>query len=978
MPDDDPRPHLGVLGPLQVHDGSAWRTIGSPKRRAVLAALVARAPHPVSVETLVREVWGDAPPASARTQVHGYVLHLRRALPACAADALTTTTTGYALDVATLGTDADRAERGLVVARAALAASDPVGAAQVVDGARGLWRGDPFEDVVATPVVRARVERLAELRREVEETGFAALLGQGLHAEAVGPLTRHLAAHPVREHVCAQLMTALHRTGRQAEALQVYRRLRRVLVEELGVEPCAEVQALHHEILRGATRAARPSPGRAAAAPAPSAAAPAAPPSDVPAPPISRPRPRVPCAPEALVGREEELAEVVRRLRPRGVCEPAPVVVVHGGPGTGRTALALRAASAVADRHPDGQAYLPGGDADGTPRPPAELVAELLDQLGVTDPPGSAPARAALLRAHLHERRVLVVLDDAVDGDQVRAVAPPGGASALLVTSRHHLCDAPSTARVELSALRRADAVELLDRVVGDGRVGAEPGAAAHLVERCGRLPLAVRAVGGRLAARPGWSVQTALDRLVDDDRLVERMRLGSLDLGACVERALRPLTPGARRLHALLALAGPADLPAWAAAALLDVAPAVADGHLGELVDAHLLTTSCTDGRPRFRLDDVLLPDAAQRCAGLGATVVDPALDRLLATWLELARQATQALPPNPFAPPRGEDLAEVSTPAEAMEQVAAGALGWFDAERAGLLAAVRTAARHDRRSTCWQLAVALVPYLDTRAHLVDWAQCHDVAGAVTDEPLGRAALLRSRAQLHLYHSRMPEAARCADEALELFESVGHERGVAMALGARAVCHRLTGRPDLALPLLRRAVRIVTPTAPAAAAHLRWGIARALADLGELDAAVAELERARRLAREVGDSHREAVVLRELAVVHGRQGRPARALAALGEAEQVFEALGDERCLAHVSRVRGQILSERADRDSEDLEHAAFALGRAASIFDRGSTRPDAAECLRGLARVELARGSVAAARALQTRADELDARSA
>lgn len=963
MPDDDPRPHLGVLGPLQVHDGSTWRTVGSPKRRAVLAALVARAPHPVAVETLLREVWGEQPPASARTQVHGYVLHLRRALPSPVADALTTTTTGYGLDVATLGTDADHAERGLVVARAALAAGDAAGAAAVLDGVRGLWRGDPFEDVPATPVVRARVEHLVELRREVEETGFAALLAQGLHAEAVGPLTRHLAAHPLREHVCAQLMTALHRTGRQAEALQAYRRLRRVLVEELGVEPCAEVQALHGEILRSATRPVRAVSGRAAAAPPDAAAAPA------------RPRPRLPATPEALVGRDVELGEVTRRLRPGAA---APVVVVHGGPGVGRTAFALHAAAASAGIYPDGQAYLPGTGPGHTSSPVEQLVEDLLTQLGVTALPGSAPARAALLRAHLHDRRVLVVLDDATDGDQVRALAPPGASSALLVTSRHLLLDAPSTARVGLQALLRVDAVELLRRTVGGGRVEIEPVAATAVVERCGRLPLAVRAVGGHLAARPGWSVQTALTRLEGDGRPVQGLRLGSLDLGASVGRSLVALSPGARDLFALLSLAGPVDLPSWAARALLDVAPGVAEGHLDELVDAHLLGTSCADGRPRYRLEDVLRADATQRCADLAPAVVDPALDRLLATWLELARRATDALPPNPFAPPRGDDLRAVTTPPDATAQITADALGWFDAERAGLLAAVRSAGHHGRRRTCWQLAVALVPYLDARAHLADWGESHEIASAVTDEPLGRAALLRSLAQLHLYHSRMPEAARCAEEALGLFESVGHERGVAMALGARAVCHRLTGRPDLALPLLRRAVRIVTPTAPAAAAHLRWGTARALADLGELDAAVTELERARRLAREVDDSHREAVVLRELGIVHGRQGNPARALTALAEAEQVFEALGDERCLAHVSQARGQILSERADVERGDLEHAAFALGRAASIFDRGSTRPDAAQCLRELARVELARGAVAAARALRARADELDEMSA
>ena len=478
-----------LLGPLElaVSTDSAesdWATVGSTKRRALLAALLVRAGETVRVDQLVHELWGSRPPDSATTQVHQNVMWLRRTMGDEQGQVLVTDGHGYRLDVTSdqldVGQFDDLTRRGV----AALQAGDPESAAALLRRGLGLWRGNPLSDVPPTELVTAAAQRLSDQWLDTWETAIDAELACGRHESVVAELIQQVEVHPLRERPWRQLMTALHHTGRQAEALATFQRVRQTWVTELGEEPSAELRRLHQQILAPAERIV--------------------------------PR-QLPVAP-GFVGRAVELSQL-----------GGGTTVVVGGAGVGKTALALHWGALAADRFPDGQLY---ADLRGFDRrqalAPAEVLARFLQALGVPVPDGE-DERAAVYRTTLADREMLVVLDNARDPDHVRALLPGPSPAEVLITSRDDMRGLVAThgvQRVTLGPLHPDDATELLSSVLGpDGEF-------AELAALCDHLPLALRIAAANLSARPQQTVADLVSALRAGDVLTELSVAGDPTVG--------------------------------------------------------------------------------------------------------------------------------------------------------------------------------------------------------------------------------------------------------------------------------------------------------------------------------------------------------------------------------------------------------------------------------------------------------------
>jgi DNA-binding SARP family transcriptional activator len=394
---------LRILGPLEVWDGAEWRRLGAPKWRSLLAALVIRSDRAVSVAELIEELWGDDPPGGAVNLVHGYVGRVRRVLDDRDGRCLRSRSPGYTLQLGPDDLDVQRFEDLAARGVAAQERNDPTEAARLLGDALAVWRGPAFADVHPTPLIVPEVERLEERRLRVVEARIEAELALGRHAELVSELQALVDDHPLREQLWHQLMLSLHRSRRQAEALDAYQRLYKLLDDELGLRPSRPLRDLQRQILTD-----QPEPGDASGRRAPSA--------DVPR--------QLPAAPVDFTAREAEVRRLETIADLATGADTASAVVVSGAGGVGKTTLAVHWAHRAADRFPDGQLYLDlYGYSGRSPRSPEESLGRLLRGLG--QPPDKIPSdlddATALYRSLLAGRRVLVILDNARSVDQSTA-----------------------------------------------------------------------------------------------------------------------------------------------------------------------------------------------------------------------------------------------------------------------------------------------------------------------------------------------------------------------------------------------------------------------------------------------------------------------------------------------------------------------------------------------------------------------------
>jgi DNA-binding SARP family transcriptional activator len=937
---------IRILGPLEVLDGVEWRSIGAAKWRALLALLAVEADQVVSVDRIGMELWGDTPPKTVNSQVHGYAARLRRLLGDGAGRLLVTQSPGYRLRIAPDDTDVGRFAALVEQGRSALRGGDTDQAADRLAEALALWRGSAFQDVPATPLIQAETVRLNALRASAREDLAEVWLARGEHRAVVTELAELIVEEPLRERARELQMLALYRNGQQAEALGVYEEIRALLADQLGVDPSPSLRHRHEQILR-ADPALAPVESREPA------------PTGVVGPVYQLP----PDTPD-FTDRDEQLATVLETLTSRSDSGSPSIVVVAGAPGVGKSSLAVHAAYVVRMEFPDGQLYLDLAGTSATPRDPAVVLVEVLRALGVTGQwvPDGLDARASLYRSLLARRRMLLVLDDAAHVSQVRPLLPPTGSCAVVITSRRQVTDLPGARLVELDVLEPWAARQLFATIVGEGRVAAEPDQADAILRFCGYLPLAIRISGGRLAGRRAWPLRVLHDRLEDESRRLNELRVGELGVRASFDLSLRSLPAAAVQAFAMLGLLGAQAVPGWVLGPLLDRQDP--DEILDLLVDANLVRLTGIDavGQPRYRLHDLLRAYALEAAETYSLQVRTRAVARLGSVWLWLVEQAAAHLPPSIFQPPQGTSPRR-PLPAGLRRRLLTNPRSWFEAERETLRGTVKIAADWGLDELTWELAANLVPYYDLASMHQDWHHTHHVALRLvhgSGNRRGEAVLRNMLAQVQIYHDAFDEAGQNLAHAHGLYREIGDRRGEALATAGLGTINRVLGNHDRALHHAEHALDLAIAAGDRhLQANLYSSVAAIHLTLGGVEAAEYLFDRALHLARQLDDIHREAVVLREMSQLYQQQGDSERALDCLEYALNIFEKQNDERCVAYTLMRMGSV-----DIGQRERTQFSAALTRAAALFERDGDRLNEATCWRLLGEFNTTHGDLASAR--------------
>jgi DNA-binding SARP family transcriptional activator/tetratricopeptide (TPR) repeat protein len=844
-----------LLGPVEVWSETGPVDVGTQRQRAVLAALAADAGRVVPVATVVDRVWGEAPPDQVRDNLYVYVARLRKALGRSVP--LHRRANGYLLDVAPDDVDVHRFRR--LVASAGSAADPAVPLEQALD----LWRGTPLSGLAGEWAARLR-EAWHQQRVDAAVSWAAAMLAGGQARAAVGRLTELAAEYPLAEALVAALMRVLAATGRGAEALDLYARTRRRLVDELGADPGTELQELHRSLLRG---------------------------TGFSSPPVAVSRRCLPRDVSDFTGRQAAVTELVKAVP--DAARVAVISAVDGMAGMGKTALAVHVAHLVADRYPDAQLFVDlHGHSERAPLEPAAALGALLRQLGIPADriPEPLDERVAMWRTSLGDARALVVLDNAADTDQVVPLLPGSPSSLTLVTSRRRLVGLDGVHPVSLEVLSPDEAVQLLERVVGD-RVAADPGGASEVARLCGYLPLAVRLAAARLAHRPTWTVADLARRLREATPLAELAAEGRT-VAAAFTLSYQHLGEPAQRVFRLLGLIPGTDFDAYGVAALADLTVAQAGAVLEDLVDAHLVQAKSAD---RYRLHD-LLRDYARSLA----TATDPepvrdaALARLLDYYFEATARATEHYE---IGSRMGLEL--VSPPKSTVPSIETSAEAdmWLDAEWQNVLAATENSHSLGWDRHVWQLTRAVWAYLWRRGHNTESVKIHEQAvGAAVrlDDKNLEAAARNYLASAYFRLGRGDEVLGQLECALQLHREVGNEVGSAVVHANLAVVYRAAGRLSEALKHGQESRAIALRLGMSKSVAIRTeSIIGVYIQLGRYTDALKLARENIQVAHAVKEPYGTALSLGYIGVVHIRQGRPKLATALLKRARQIKRDTG-------------------------------------------------------------------------------------
>jgi DNA-binding SARP family transcriptional activator/tetratricopeptide (TPR) repeat protein len=926
-----------VLGPVEAWSNGQRLAPGGDMQRTLLALLALRANEVVPADRLMAALWPDGPPASARARLHDQVFALRRGLRRggpTAADCLVTRPPGYTLQADPDLVDHLRFAALVRSGRRARADGDAAAAVEHLRTALGLWRGPALGGVDGDGLA-GEAQRLEEARLAAVEECVDAELDRGAAKEVIPELTALVTEHPLRERLRGQLMLALYRVGRQAEALDVWHDARRHLRDDLGLDPGPELLALRDRVLRndeslrlpgdvagsvgqgdGAVRAelegiTRNADGIAALA---EPTLPAQLPADV----------------SGFAGRVAELA-ALDALLPGDAPTAVVISAVSGTAGVGKTALAVHWAHRVRDRFPDGQLYVNlQGYAPDPPVRPAEALAGFLHGLGVPADriPADVVTAASMYRTLLADKRVLVLLDNARTAEQVRALLPAGPGCAVLITSRVRLSGLVAREGahlITLDVLAPADAHALITLLVGRQRAEAEPEAVRKLAGLCGYLPLALRIAAANLVGQRHWTVAGYADRLsrtnpvaalnvVDEDHAAVQVAF---------DQSYAALAADARGMFRLLGLVPGADITAPAAAAMAGLPPAAAERALDRLAAAHLVQ----EHQPgRYACHDLLRWYAAVRAEEEDAEPVRrAAVDRLLDWYLTNVRAAARLLYPERRTVPPPTGTAVGFTDHQA-------ALAFLDAERANMVGAIRHAAEHGPWPVAWQLADAIHRYFWDRGHAVDWhasaGAAMSAAKAAGDRPAQTLAEL-NLGSLHWRQDQHDEAVRHYRAAYRLARRTDRVDLAAAALGCLGAVYRKAGRPREAVRPLTRALQLnrqagrEEPNNIGRLGSIYW-------ELGRLAEAVECNTRAAAMYEAMGSRGGQAIGLANVGETHYLLGQPERAFELLDRALTLYREVGNRGGEAEALCGLARLHSD-ADRHAEafDLAYAALSLAR-------------------------------------------------
>ncbi|MEH0429963.1 BTAD domain-containing putative transcriptional regulator [Streptomyces stelliscabiei] len=962
-PGDNRRLRVDVLGPLVLHVAGRPAEPGAAKQSALLALLGLHPGTAVPQDEIVDTLWGGRPPASSLNLVHTYVARLRRLLtPATHPDdrpggVLRRTRTGYVLDLDEQDSDA---ARFTVLASRALPclthdggeSTDRTEAYARAEAALRLWRGPVLQG--SAPGLREHPSAIAlsRLRLSVVQAYADRALAEGTTENALHELRRTADLEPLHEGVHARLMLALAASGEQAAALSLYTVLRDRLDDQLGVRPGPELTDAHLRVLR--RDLPRPATARTTVSPAP---APSTPPV-VPA--------LLPYDAAFFTGRADHLARLDALLPAsgEGPAGGSGVCALTGAGGAGKTALAVHWAHRVRDRFPDGQLFvdLRGHSPEGPVRP-VEALTRFLLALGVAAEalPGTPETAADLYRTLAAKRRLLVVLDNAVDAEQVRPLLPGGPGCLVLVTSRDRLAGLAArdgARRIGVDVLSPEESRLLLHGTLGAERVDADPRAAAELAHACGYLPLALRIAAANLDHTPWRTLEEQAAELRDGDRLSALSVTGDATTAvrSAFDLSYHALDAPARRMFRLLALVPGPETGLEAAAVVAGLAPAEAAGLLERLTAAHMLREHRAG---RYRRHDLVALYAAERLRREETAADRRAASEALYRWLLTATgHCAQLLYPGQAPlPPTGTDgdgdggVGRGDTEPPLRIPDAAAAIRWLDDELPNLAAAVQQAAA-ERHPASWRLADALRGHSWTRKTAVDWAALGRAAldaARAADEPVAQAAMHNLLGAAELHQSLPYAAIPHFEQTLALSEAGGWPEGTAAALTNLASVNWLVGRLTRSAEYLERATEIDRRNGmPDGHPVVLLTLGITLRDLGRLTESLDRLRGAERAPRNLGSQHNGILTHANLGRTLYLLGDPARATHHLATALTMVRESGEQGSEAYVLRFQSSV-----HRDAGDLTTALDMATTATRLFDQ-----DGEEYYRADARITL--GSV------------------
>lgn len=682
-----------ILRPLLVRaDDGKVQHIPQPRHRAILSMLLL-ANKPVAPARIIQALWGTPPPRAAAVTLRAHISSIRRLGPL--SSRLETSSAGYRVRIAYRELDLTAFREDAAAGQAALERGDYEIAAPLLQQALNYWDDPALDDLPRDSDLDIEAERLNRERLSVRHSWVDARLALGDHLELIPLLETWAVADPLDEHLRAQLMLALYRSGRQVDALATYARIRAILSAECGLDPGRELRDIQRLILSG--DAALDMPSRLLA---PCGRQPW--PREITLP--SNPLPSVRLLTPALccqlpsdvphfTGRATELAELAGLLVPASSDNTPPIAVITGDCGVGKTALALHSAHMLRDRFPDGQLFIPVRGSMSSPRPVAELLGDALLSMGVSEHllPEAPAERAALFRSQTAGRRIMIVLDDC-GTESCAPLLPADGHSAVIVTTRRHLSSLPAR-HIPLRDMRQRDAEELLCRVAG--RRLADSSVAGQLADACDSLPLGLRILGASLADSQTWPLRTVTELAIRERERLEQAGAQNAAVKAAISVSYQSLDERAARVLRLMAMISADDVDGWIIAALLGEPEAddVADGlvHRGLLVS---IGGHC-GGRRRYQLPELVDQHAAQYLDHEPTATRQAARRRLLTGWLELADLADRSLPRPPGSLFTPRIARRTVIPEHLANSLVRDPVAWFAAEHRGLAAAVEDAAR-------------------------------------------------------------------------------------------------------------------------------------------------------------------------------------------------------------------------------------------------------------------------------------------
>ena len=979
------------LGEFQLLVEQVPVPLGSPRRRALLAVLLAAANETLAAPSLIAELWPEGPPRNALANLRTYASELRRQLPADVAARISTRNGGYQLAVRPGEFDLWRLRQAFRSARAALDRADPAAALAALESLQpALIAGTAFAGVVAGPILEAARSGIADECRKAREAYFEACTMAGL--DVVAALRSHVRRHPLGEHGYALLMAALAQAGENAAALEVYQQARQLLVAELGIEPGPELRRVQQSILRGEAMSAAPSPSGGA-------------------PTLPRPFQLPPDLPD-FSGRREAIKNVAELLRGGSPGAWPAVASITGMPGTGKSTLAVHVAHKLRGEFPDGQIYVDlGGDDLGTIDPHGAL-GQVLAGLGFAPAaiPATLPERTAVLRSFCADRRLLLVLDNVRTAEHALPLFPASPSCGLLVTSRAHLAGLQSWPHVELAPFDHDDGVELIGRIVGRARVRAEPDAAARVVELCAGLPLAIRIAGTRLASRDHRPLSWLAGRLEDERTRLDELAITGAALRGSFDLVYRGLDVEHQRALRILGLLDLPDFGAWVAAEALRSSVRDAEDIIDGLVQARLLTV--TAGRalavPRYRFHQLVrLYVRDMVAAAQSPEMSTDAVCRAYRACLAAAAQMDQRLRSHVPLVTSDRTAAQASQVPDGIEPAA-----WFADEQATLVAVVHGAATRGWNDVTWDLALTLQRYLESHHHFGDW---HDVATAglaaarADGNTIAEAAMLCSLGDAHAVQDDYDSAAEAFNAALDLVSGAGaQQRARARVLLGLSNVHRARGQLDECAAVARTTIEIVDSQLDRGVAAEAW------MDLGSIQyrqgdhaASLASFEHALDGFVATGDLMNQAILLVNMGTTNGTAGSPEQAERCFRQSALICEQIGFRNGEVFAYTALGGMLRRRGDyiraeqslltaldlvRDyadtftestivtqlgelyrASDLDRSREHFTRAVDLLSSGQLPVNLADALAGLAETEVLVGDQAAARAAWTRAISL-----